>query len=251
MVVAVAVSVMMTPLSAQWFNYPTPGIPRTPDGKANLSAPAPHMADGRLDVSGIWLIDRVRFLLNLAVELKPGETPFQPWAEELYNKRMADNGKDDPEAKCLPQGTPKMDTLPWPFKLMNTPDEVVILYETNNLWRQVFTDGRALPKDPNPTWLGYSVGHWEPDAFVVDTNGLGEKMWLDTWGHPHTEALHVTERFKRTDFGHMDIQITLDDPKAYTKPWSFTQKVHLVPDTDLLEFVCLENSRDVPHLVGK
>jgi hypothetical protein len=239
----------IAPTQGQWFGLKTPGAPRNADGKVNLTAPAPKTADGKPDLSGVWMSDTVKYLMNLAADLKPEQVPFQPWAKALYEERLAEHGIHDPEARCLPQGTPKMSTLPWPFKIFSVPGETVILYETNGLWRQIFTDGRALPKDPSPTWLGYSVGRWDGDAFVVDSNGLGEKMWFDTNGHPHTEALHVTEKFRRPDFGHMNIEITIDDPKAYTKPWSATVTTHFVPDTELLEFVCDE--RSMPHMVGK
>ena len=230
----------LAPLAAQWNNYPTPGIPRLANGKANLDAPPPRTPDGKPGLEGVWRAEGALLLLNLA---SGGiQVPFQPWAEEVYEQRRSDRGLHDPEAQCLPQGTPKMGTLPWPFKIINTPGMVLILYETNNLFRQVFTDGRKLPVDPNPTWLGYSIGHWEGDEFVVETNGLSERMWLDTNGHPHTEALHVFERFRRPDFGHMVIDITIDDPKAYTRPWTFPLRTRFLPDADLLEFICNENN---------
>jgi hypothetical protein len=239
---------MSASASAQWLHYPTPGVARTPDGKVNLSAPAPRTPDGKPDVSGLWrLVGGFKYLLDLSAD--GIEVPFQPWAEALYNERKANNGKDDPEAQCLPQGTPKMTYLPFPQKFINIPGTLVILYEANTLYRQVFTDGRALPKDPNPTWLGYSIGHWEDDALVVDTTGFNDRMWIDTNGHPHTDALHVVERFQRRDLGHMDVQITIDDPKAYTRPWTVPLHMQLAPDTELLEFICIDE--DAEHLRGK
>jgi hypothetical protein len=234
---------------AQWLDFPTKGIPRTADGKPNLTAPVPRTADGKPDLSGLWVADNSRQLGNLAADVK--DVPFQPWAEKLYNERRANLGKDDPEARCMPQGVPKVNTLPYPFKIMNMPGETVILYEMYYLYRQIHTDGRELPKDvASPSWMGYSIGHWEGDTFVVETAGFNDQMWMDTNGHPHTEALHVTERFQRKDFGHMEVGVTIDDPGAYTKPWSTTIKQHLLPDTDLIEFVC-EKNLDVEHLVGK
>jgi hypothetical protein len=247
--VALALALFSAPVCAQWLDYPSPGIPRTPGGKPNLSAPAPRLSSGKPDLSGLWVADNSRHLGNLAVELK--EVPFQPWAEKLYNERRSNLGKDDPEARCMPQGVPKVNTLPYPFKIFNLPGEVVILYEMYYLHRQIFTDGRQLPKEfLSPSWMGYSVGKWEGDDFVVETAGFNDQMWMDTNGHPHTDALHVTERFQRKDFGHMEVHVTIDDPKAYTKPWSAVIKQHLLPDTELLEFVC-EKNLDPEHLVGK
>ena len=235
--------------SAQWLDYPTKGIPRTADGKPNLTAPAPRTADGKIDISGVWVADNSRHLGNLAVDLK--DVPFQPWAEKLYNERRANLGKDDPEARCMPQGVPKVNTLPYPFKVFNLPGEVVILYEMYYLHRQIFTDGRQFPKTfDDPSWMGYSIGHWEGDDFVAETTGFNDKMWMDTNGHPHTDQLRVTERFRRTDFGHMEVHVTINDPGAYTKPWDAVIKQHLLPDTELLEFVC-EKNIDPEHLVGK
>ncbi len=234
---------------AQWLDFPSKGIPRTADGKPNLSAPTPRTRDGKPSLDGIWVADDSRHLVNLATDMK--ETPFQPWAEKLFNERRANMGKDDPEARCMPQGVPKVNTLPYPFKIYTTPDAVVILYEIYYLHRQIFTDGRQFPKEfESPSWMGYSIGKWDGDDFVVETAGFNDQMWMDTFGHPHTDALHVTERFRRKDFGHMEVLVTVDDPKAYTKPWSATIKQHLLPDTELLEFVC-EKNLDPQHLVGK
>jgi hypothetical protein len=247
--IMLAVSCLCVPLTAQWLNYPTPGIPRTPDGKPNLSAPAPRTSDGKPDLSGIWRgpgmggYDR-----NIARDLSPRD--IQPWAEALYQQRVRNMGKDAPRANCLPD----------PFlyyhitdfaRFVQTPGLLVILYQgsTNSIYRTIFTDGRELPKDPNPTWLGYSVGHWEQDTLVVDTAGFNDKSWLDVEGHPHTEALRITERFRRRDFGHMDLNVTIDDPKTFTRPFSLKIDKTFAPDTDLLETVC-ENDRSVPHMLG-
>ena len=242
------------PATAQWLNHPTPGTPRTADGKPDLSAPAAKRPDGKPDLSGIWLADDQTHFMDLAADLKADEVPFQPWARALSQQRQDHLHKDDPLALCMPPGVPRINTnIYFPFKIIQTPGLVVVLYETssNMAFRQIFTDARALPKDPQPTWLGYSVGAWEADALRVDTVGFNDRGWLDTEkGHPQTDALHVIERFHRLDFGHMEIAITIDDPKAYTKPWSATLKVHLLPDTEILEVVC-ENQRGIEHMVGK
>ena len=241
--ITIAAVLMMTASpAAQWLRYPTAGIPRTPDGKPNLAAPAPRTPDGKPDLSGLWQSASV-YVGNIAKDLKPGDVPFQPWAEALYTHRRATDSKDDPTASCIPGGVPRADLVPYPFKIINAPGMVVILYEAVQSWRQIFTDGRALPEDPQPTWMGYSVGRWDGDAFVVDTAGFNDKGWLDNAGKPATEQLHVTERFIRKNFGNMDIQITIDDPKAYTKPWTVTQPLALQPDTELLEYICNENNK--------
>src|ERR1700733_2537804 len=201
------------PLAAQWKNLPSKSIPKTADGKTNLSAPAPRSADGHPDLSGIWEPNANRYTRDIAVDLKPGDVPFQPWAKALYETRTdGSHSKEDPDANCLPQGVPKIDAAPAPWKIVQAPGFIVIVYEAFNLWRQAF---------------------------------------LDQLGKPSTEALHVIERFRRKDFGHMNLQITIDDPKAYTRPWTVNQEVHLLTDTELLEFICNENNRDVDHLPGK
>ena len=248
--IAAALMMMTASVSAQWLNYPTPGLPRTPDGKPNLSAPAPKQADGKPDLSGLWLTQGI-YIGDIAKDLKPGEVPFQPWAEALYKPRRDTLSKDDPTGWCIPGGVPRSDAVPYPFKVLHTRGMVVILYEAVHAYRQIFTDGRELPKDPNPTWLGYSVGHWEGDEFVVNTAGFNDRGWLDNNGHPATEFLRVTERFRRKDFGHMAIEITIDDSKAYTKPWKVTLPLVLSADNELLEYICVENNKDLEHLVGK
>jgi hypothetical protein len=237
------------PLSSQWLNYPTPGIPRLPDGKPNLSAPAPKTPDGKPDLSGIWLTGG-GYTRNIAKDLKPGEVSFQPWAAALYQHRVDTNGKEDPQAYCVLSGVPRENVVPYPFKILNTNGPIVILYEALHSYRQIFMDGRPLPKDPNPSWMGYSVGHWDGDTLVVESAGFVDNNWLDNSGHPGTEALRLTERFRRRDFGHIDAQITIDDPKAYTKPWTVNLQFTLT-DTELIEYVCDENEKDVRHLVGK
>jgi hypothetical protein len=246
-IVSVFTLAMALPAGAQWFNYKTPGIPRTADGKPNLSAPPPKMPDGKPDLSGVWEHLNSR---TTAYYLNGIKIPWQPWAEALFQERTADNQKDNPESRCLPRGVPKADAFDI-HKIVQTPRLVVILYEYQTTFRQIFIDGRELPQDPNPTWMGYSVGHWEGDTLVVESNGFNGKAWLSGLGNPTTDALHVTERIRRRDFGHMDIQFTIDDPKAYTKPWTAELHPELIPDMELLEFVCNENERDLRHLVGK
>jgi hypothetical protein len=238
-----------TPASAQWENLKTPNAPRTKDGKVDLNAKAPRLPDGTPDLSGIWLVPGLKYLINIAADLK--EVPFQPWAAAEYKKRMENMGKDDPNNLCLPSGIPEKDAVTSPWKIVQTPGLIVILYESRTIFRQIFTDGRPLPKDPNPNWQGYSVGRWEGDTLVVETRGTNGKAWLDTNGHPVTDALHVIEKFHRKDYGHMDLEITIDDPKAYTKPWTVVENPTLQPDDELIEYICEENNRDVGHFVGK
>jgi hypothetical protein len=247
--VVIILWLMSGPLSAQWLNYPTPGTPRLPDGKLNLAAPAPKTPDGKPDLSGVWMTG-FGYTGNIAKDLKPGEVSFQPWAEALYKQRVATNSKEDPQGRCVLSGVPRENVVPYPFKILNTNGMIVILYEALHSYRQIFMDGRPLPKDPNPTWMGYSIGHWDGDTLVVESSGFVNNNWLDNSGHPGTEALHLTERFRRPDFGHIEAQITIDDPKAYTKPWTVNLQFTRT-DTELIEYVCDENEKDFEHLVGK
>jgi hypothetical protein len=243
---AAAVLLLLAPsASPQWVKAPS-------KGKVDLSAPTPRAVDGHPDLSGIWEPLANRYLGNIAADLKDENVPYQPWAKSLFeSRRDGSHSKEDPDANCLPQGVPKIDAAPAPWKIVQTPGYIVIVYEAFNLWRQIFVDGREFAKDLNPVWMGYSIGKWDGDTLVVESRGFNGKAWLDQLGRPSTDALHVTERFRRKDFGHMDIQITIDDPKAYTKPWTVTEPVHLSPDIDLLEFICSENNKDVEHLPGK
>jgi len=235
-------------LCAQWLNYPSKGIPRRPDGKPDLTAPAPKAADNKPDLSGIWQVPDPKYLANIAADLKPGDVPFQPWAAKVFDeRRKLLHASEESNAHCLPPGVPRVNATPNPFKVVQMPGETVILYEAFMLYRQIFTDGRPFPPDMQPSWQGYSTGQWQGENFVVETRGFNGETWLDQAGHPTTDAFHLTERFHRRDVGHMDIQITIDDSKAYTKPWTITEKFELLPDTDLIEFVC-ENERDVEHL---
>jgi hypothetical protein len=234
---------------AQWLDYPAPGIPRTAEGKPNLSAPAPRGSDGKPDLSGVWKgpgagsYDR-----NIARDLKPSD--IQPWAEAIYQQRVRNMGKDAPRANCLPDPFAYYHAVDL-ARFVQVPGVLVILFQgtTNSVHRTVFTDGRPLPQDPNPTWMGYSTGHWDGDTLVVDTAGFNDRGWLDIEGHPHTDALRITERFRRRDFGQMDLELTIDDPKTFTRPFSFRLDKTLAPDTDLLESVC-EDDRSVPHMLG-
>lgn len=243
-----------TAVHAQWLNYRLPGVPRTPDGKVNLSAPAPRMPDGKPDLSGTWESEGGYFG-NLARDLKPGELLMHPWADAQVKENQRNLHKDDPMVACLPPGVPRINlggsrSMPHPFKIVQTPALVVLLYETstNQTFRQVFLDGRPPLNDPQPTWLGYSVGRWEGDALVVETSGFNGRAWIDTAsGHPQTEAARVTERFTRRDFGHMEIDITIDDPKAYLKPWRVKVPINLLADSDLIETFC-ENEKDLGRM---
>ncbi len=192
-----------------------------------------------------------KFLLNLAADMKPEEIPLTPWGRALYQERIDNNGKDHPGVRCLPSGIPEKDTIPDGLKIVQTPDLIVVLHDSRTIFRQIFTDGRPLPKDPQPTWQGYSIGKWDGDTLVVDTIGQNGKTWLDMKGLPGTESLHVVERFRRPTIGRMEIKVTIDDPKAYTRAWDVNMAWTLVPDTDVIESICEENSKDLPHMVGK
>jgi len=238
-------------LQAQWHGYPTPGIPRTADGKVNLTAPAPRAADGKPDLTGIWMAPRIR--VDLAQGMKGGEkVPFTPEGRALYDERRANNGKDDPGARCLPTGIPVRATLQTPFKILQMPQVTAILYESRTQFRQILTDGRPLPKEIDwPSWQGFSVGRWDGDTFVVETVGFNGKIWLDQVGTPSSDAFKLTERFRRRDFGHIDLEMIIDDRKMYTRPWSTFAELLFQPDTELLEYVCEENERDSARMVGK
>jgi hypothetical protein len=241
---------LSVPAWGQWEKTVTPGVPRQPDGKPNLTAPAPRTPDGKPDFSGIW-VTTPGYTGNMAKDLKPGEVSFRPWAETLYKHRVETESREDPQARCVLSGVPREHVVPYPFKILNTNGEIVILYEALHSYRQIFMDGRPLPKNPNPAWMGYSVGHWDGDTLVVESSGFVENNWLDNSGHPGTEALRLTERFRRRDLGHIDLQMTINDEKAYTKAWTVNLVFNLQPDSELIEYVCDENEKDVTHLVGK
>lgn len=255
---------LSVPVWAQWIHYPTPGIPRTPDGKPDLNAPAPRLADGHPDFSGIWDIEHNRpcppigcddmligrEFLDIGWSFKGG-LPFTPWAAEVRKQRQSAGGVGDPGTNCLPTGIVKSLTTPLLRKFVQVPGLFLQLSERDISYRQIFTDGRPLPQDPNPAWNGYSTAKWEGDTLVVQSSGFREDEWLDRAGSPLTEAGKITERYRRPNFGQLEIQLTVNDPKAYTAPWTVTLKQHLLPDTDLLDYVCLENEKDFPHFRGK
>jgi len=245
--VIVLAALLPVAASGQWLNYPTPGIPRLPDGKPNLSAPVPRAPDGKPDLSGIWRGAGPLYRFNIAQDLEARDV--QPWAEALFLKRVRESRKDSPLAKCLPVSIPFHNFFNL-ARIVQTPGLLVILYESpNSPHRTVFTDGRELPKDPNPSFLGYSVGKWEGDTLVVTTAGFNDLGWLDSAGHPQTESLRITERMRRRDFGHMDFEMTIDDPTVFTHPFTIKAERVLAPDTDLLEDYC-ENERSRAHFPG-
>ena len=227
-------------LHAQW---------KLPASTPDLNAPPPKAADGKPDLSGIWEQDSMTHFRDLTSDMKPGDVPWRPEAKALRASRAdGARGLEEPDANCLPQGVPKINAAPVPFKIVQTPKLVLLVYEAFNLWRQVHLDGRQLIDDPNPTWLGWSTGRWDGDTLVVETRGLNGKAWMDTSGTPGSDAMRVTERFHRTSVGHMDLEITIDDPKSFTRPWTAKEKLHIVPNTELMEFICLENEQDLKHI---
>jgi hypothetical protein len=261
-------------LSAQWQPHATPGIPRLPDGRPNLTAPAPRMADGKPDLSGVWenygqaplsvgtggsagapgtdgkLPPGVNQFRDIGSSLPDG-LPFQPWAAELRRKRMAANSADNPDAHCLPMGNMQFHTHPMPRKIVQSASVIVILYEGNAGVRQIFLDGRRTPSaDVQPWWYGYSTGRWDGDTLVVETSGFRDGGWLDIYGSPMTDAAKWTERFRRINTGNLEIEVTVDDPRAYTRPWTVTIRQRLMADSELIEFVCLENERSTKHFVN-
>lgn len=254
---------------AQWLSYRDPKIPRTREGKPNLSAPAPKLND-KPDLSGVWQAQRTpsgeyarvlgpgfeniqvdsqdvtKEMINVFWGLRPEEEPLRPEAAAIVKQRAHE---PSPVAQCLPAGVP-MSTFVYAFKLVQAPQEIVMLTGTGDPPRQIYIDGRKLPKDPDPSWMGYSTGRWEGDVLVVETTGFNEKAYLDGSGHPRSESMLITERFHRRDLGHMDLEMTFEDPKYYTRPFSLKTTLNLLPDTDVLEFVCAENERDRAH-IGK
>ncbi len=249
---SVTLTLLALAAPAQWINYPTPGIPRTADGKPDLAAPAPRTADGKPDLSGLWQPASGGAdpqFADIAKEVKGG-LPFQKWAADLVKARRAANNMGDPDGHCQPLGTVKMHLHPYPRKILQLPGMMVILYERDTVYRQIFTDGRPLPVDPQPSFYGYSTAKWEGDTLVVQTIGFKDDLWLDISGTPLTDAAKVTERYHRPSFGKLEIDVTVDDSKAYTKPWSIRVNQTFAADTDLMEFFCTENEKDARHLVG-
>ena len=274
MPIRAALRVAMVPLvlaaasgvgAAQWLTYPTPGIPRLPNGAPNLKAPTPRTPEGKPDFSGMWFANvpsrdfckekdciqeerMAREQINLGIKLKDG-LPYTEWSKEQMKTRRANGGREDPHSYCMPPNFPRAWTLPQHSRIVQTPGMMVVLHEFKAAYREVYLDGRPLPVNPNPTWNGYSTGHWEGDTLVIDTNGIRDDMWLDIQGSPITESARVTERLRRPTFGLMQIEIAVNDPKAYTKPWDSKVRLHLLPDTEILESVC-ENSK-IEHMLGK
>jgi hypothetical protein len=273
-----------THLAAQWLKYPSAGVPRKADGKVNMSAPSPRMADGKPDFSGIWTtgepnvrtgelsspkqapgprepqspsaaqspgdataITASRQMANIGVD-RPGGLPYQPWLVPIVKERTDNLAIDDPHIRCLPDNFLRAYGLPHLLKFVHTPGLLVMLNEMNAGYRQVFTDARPLPQDPTPTWQGYSSGKWSGDTLVIDTTGLRDDTWIDWNGSVLTQAAKVREQIRRPDFGHLEIQVTVDDPKAYTKPWTVTLRQRIVVDTELIDEICLENEQSLQHL---
>lgn len=256
---AVVAALLLAPatLTAQWFDYPTPGVPKNADGSPNLNAPAPRAADGKPDFSGVWRPPRNQVcppdgcpdnqmseqFLDIGWGVKGG-LPYQPWAAALVKERSGQFGKDDPTSSCFPGGIVRLHTYPAFNKFIQTPGLLVILSERETTYRQIFMDGRPRLVDPLPTWKGYSVGHWEGDTLVVESNGFrSEDIWLDRKGSPLTEAATISERIRRVNYGQLELQVTVNDPKAYTAPWTVTLNQFLEPNAELLDFVCLENHK--------
>jgi len=279
--IAAAIALAALPIAAQWPNYSVAGAPRTPEGKVIMDAPAPKAPDGHPDLSGIWDLrgpggrggpggqqkgpppqkgapppelppgtpPNATFK-NVGSGFKEG-LPLLPWAADLVKQRRSENSKDNPDAHCLPLGLMQLHMHPQPRKIIQTPGLIVMLYEAQGGIRQIFTDGRPLPKDVEPWWYGYSVGKWDGDTLVVETTGFRDDVWLDIDGSPLTESGKMTERIRRLNYGTLQTDVTIEDPKVYTKPFTVRVTHRLLPDTDLIEFICTENDRSGPHLVGK
>jgi hypothetical protein len=231
----IGVCIGAAPVEGQWLTYKTPGIPRTADGKPDLSAPLPRTADGKPDFTGVWR-------MNLSTQ---EASKLQPWAEAVAKTRMEDLRRNSPEALCLPGPIANMGV----GRIVQTPSLLLMLYG-GTLYREIFLDGRDLPKDPNPDWMGYSVGHWENETLRVESIGFNDRTWLRGDGVPGGEHLHITERIRRTDFGHLEVRATYVDPSVLLVPWNITTKF-VLDDVQPLEYVCNENERDRTHMVGK
>jgi hypothetical protein len=274
-----------TNLAAQWFKYPTAGVPRKADGHVDMFAAAPRLVDGKPDFSGIWTtgepFDRralglsspkdlptpkdpqslhpaetpgdpsaivgSRHMSNIGIDL-PGGLPYQPWLRALTKERTDNLAKGDPHIRCLPDSFLRAYGMPHLLKFVHTPGLLVMLNEVNAGYRQIFTDARPLPQDPNPSWQGYSSGKWSGDTLVIDTIGLRDDTWIDWNGSVLTQAAKVREQIRRPDYGHLDIEVTVDDPKAYTKPWTVKLSQRIVVDTELVDEVCSEDEQSLKHM---
>jgi hypothetical protein len=254
-------------LSAQWPDHKRANVPRLPDGKVDMNGPTPRTADGKPDLSGTWMnVNRpanqpaealsldgkpMATFRNIGAGFKDG-LPFQPWAKALLDQRNANNSKDNPDVWCLPLGNQQFNVHTFPRKVVQNPEVTIIMYETHMGLRQIFTDGRPLPaNDPQPWYFGYSVGRWDGDTLVVETAGFKDDVWLDIIGSPMTEMGRTIERFRRPNAGTIEIEQTIDDPKAYTRPFTTRLTWRLMPDTEIMEMVCLEKNQSIHHLVGK
>jgi len=243
-----ALLLLAVPVGAQWRNLPTDGVPLGPDGKPNLSAPAPRTRAGKPDLSGIYQ-PNMRYFRNLAEDIGLDKVPMTAEARKIHTERFTGLlGYEEPDAHCLPQGVPKINSAPVPFKIVQTDTLVVLVYEAFNLWRQVFLDNREFADDLNPSWMGYSKGRWEGDTLVVETRGLNGKQWLDHGGLPASDKLTVIERFRRPSVGRLEIELTITDPTYYTRPWSATTNARLMQGTELFEFICNENEKSTQHM---
>jgi hypothetical protein len=257
--VALAVVGCASAPTAQWPNQVSPRVPRTPDGTPNLAAPAPRTPAGRVDLSGIWepLADpggkpggiegivAPRYLQDVTRDMPDASTLMLPWADALYRDRAARQFMDNPQIRCLPGGIPRVHALTFPYKIVQTSELIVILYEAGTLFRQIFLDGRRHPVDAQPAWMGYSIGRWDGDALIVETTGFNDQTWLDGTGHPHSARMRLTERFVRRSVGRLDLEITIDDPETYTRPIRYVQPQALLPAGELIEYVCSENLKAV------
>lgn len=258
---------------AQGLHSPTRGTGKTPDGKPAATARAPRRQDGHPDLSGVWQSESAsseelsrllpgganglgedppsKYFLNILSDFRPEDAPLLPAAAALFRERSGNFSEQAPLSHCQPAGVPMAETAPAPYKIVQTPGLIVMLYERDTNFRQIYTDGRKLPEDPSPAWFGHSVARWDADTLVVDTAGFNDRGWLDARGHTHSDALRVTERFHRRDLGHMDVEVTLDDPKTYARPFTIRLNQLLLPETDLIEYFCSENERDLRHFAGK
>ncbi len=259
---------LVVPAYAQWL-HADPRAPRSRDGKTILTAPAPRL-NGKPDLSGVWQATRPKpdgttsytgggkpdpgmqidqldvgdIHRNVFFGMKREEEPLKSEAIAVLSKRQ---NEQPPQVRCLPQGVPGV-MMVYAFKIVQTPGELIMIGESQEPPRQIYLDGRRLPKDPDPSWMGYSIGKWENDTLVVQTTGFNEEGWLDNVGHPRGQSMLITERFRRRDFGHIDLEIRYDDPKYYTRPFTNKTTLNLIPDSDLIEFVCTENKKDIEHL---
>jgi hypothetical protein len=255
----IALAACAAPAAAQWERVRDGSLRWSRDGNADLAAPAPRV-NRRVDLSGVWLPDTdplpegveavegdlqfPRHMINIAADLESGQAPLQPAAAELFEARL---GTEAPGAYCKPTGVPHLNAVVLPYKIVQTARLVLVLYEENTIFRQIFLDRRKPVADPVPRWMGYSTGRWEGEELVVETVGITDQSWLDGMGHPHTDRMRVIERFRRPTAGHLEIQTTIDDPGAYTSPFTYTVKATLMPEDDLLEYFCSENEKDAAH----